>query len=252
MFKRNITSIILATVFMLSVGAAKADILSVDDALINSEVIGEDMHSKQDEAAPSKKGLFNWFKKKPTDSLPTVEGDKDNACRIEEPCENEAKPLKMNYDKTNEEAFVPVNNLSGDEMIKDDEQNDNTKKLTLKKQKVEKFDIEIYLMLSDEQIQQAKDNRIDGEARIKPIMDEIKIIETKVDLIKRKNAPGEARAKQLERYEIEIRQLKSQANEVRKENVESFEHMLTPEQKQLFDDIKRINISPVIKNKNSL
>jgi len=116
------------------------------------------------------------------------------------------------------------------------------KKMTFRKSQAPKYDIETYLMLSPEQIEKAQQNRLEGEEKIKPINDEIQVIEQKIDKILYKNYPGEARDKQVERYTFEIRNLQSQANEIKKENVEGFESILTPEQRGLFEDIKRINI----------
>lgn len=219
-----------------------------------------------------KKGFWLFEKKKKRNhTLQVIQSESiDSACEIDAPCVEDDADLLENI--PGETVVIDKKSFKEEENLRI-KQEKELKKLQQAQQKeekrlqkvaekeakkkkaaflnyLEKVDIEDYLMLSEAQIILAKENRIKGEENIKPILEKIKLLEKKIDTIERRNIPNIARDNQVKRYLLEIRLLKSKANELRKENVENFEKLLTPEQQELFDDIKRINVDEVIKRNN--
>ncbi len=184
--------------------------------------------------------------------IPTIFSNKENACSIEEPCDNVQEEAQEEVQEVKKAAKAKKEKVKKEKVKKE-----KVKKEKVKKEKSEKkldplsifkldwdtsaprtkVDVEKFLNLTDNQINAAKQNRLSGEEQIKPYMDEIKIREKKIKNIEFQNAPSDARDKQVERYYREIKEINKEADKIRKENQENFEKLLTPEQLELFKQI---------------
>jgi len=177
--------------------------------------------------------------------IPTIFDDKkQTACPIEEPCENtiqepeqeqqnnktKTKAKKIKKKKTESETKAKKSFPNIWQFFKIDWNVSTPNK---------KVNIEQYLNLTEEQIEAAKQNRLDGEEKMKPYLEEIKIREKKIENIEFYNTPGEARDEQVKRYYLEIRDINKEADKIREENQANFEKLLTPEQLELFREITK-------------
>ncbi len=202
------------------------DATSISNIETSQQVVNKNLTKKK----------FSFFKNKKK-NIKTIKGDTNSACEIDKPCENDV----IESDKTNELDYsdaVEPKKSSFKEKTKTILQ-----EMKIERTKpVEKINVESFLMLNDEQVEAAKANRLDGEEKIRPINEEIKKIQKKIEIIKWKNEDDDARKIQLEPYYNEIKRLNLECDKIRAKNVEDFETILTPEQKLKFEDIKKINI----------
>ena len=157
--------------------------------------------------------------------IPTIfDEKKQTACPIEEPCEKAVEePTEVK--KKNKKNFPDIL-----QFFKIDWGTSKS---------VKKVNIEKYLNLTNEQIEAAKKNRLDGDEKMKPYLEEIKIREKKIENIEFYNVPGEARDEQVKRYYLEIKEIDKEADKIREENQANFEKLLTPEQLKLFREITK-------------
>ncbi|MDD3014844.1 MAG: Spy/CpxP family protein refolding chaperone [Candidatus Gastranaerophilales bacterium] len=105
---------------------------------------------------------------------------------------------------------------------------DHGKKLGLMKQ----------LNLTEEQDAKAKELRTQSREKIKPFIDQIKIEKVKMKEMIEQSASKEELAKQKEK----IADLMKQTKVIHKQNLASFEEILTSEQKTKFKEIKKKKI----------
>ncbi len=102
-----------------------------------------------------------------------------------------------------------------------------------------KAEFEKRLNLTEEQKKQIEEQKKKDREAIKPVLDEIhkkrqELIQTKRDT----NLTNEEKDKQLKKISGELKTLRVQADNQRKENMKNFEATLTAEQKKEFNKIK--------------
>lgn len=100
-------------------------------------------------------------------------------------------------------------------------------------------EIEKRLKLTDEQKEKIKLQKEQDHEKIKPIMDQI--IEKKKDfknILDDKSLSQEAKDQKLKELKTSLKELKEQADSIRKENFNNFENLLTEKQKKEFEKIK--------------
>lgn len=108
-----------------------------------------------------------------------------------------------------------------------------------KEMEAKKADFEKRLKLTDEQKKQIEENRIHDHEKIKPILDEIRVKKQEFRRIDSDTSLSqEDKEKQKNELRSELKDLKMQADNCRKENMKNFESILTEKQKKEFSKIK--------------
>ncbi len=95
------------------------------------------------------------------------------------------------------------------------------------------------LNLTQEQKDILKKNREASKEKMKPIMKKMSKKKYELDKVMLSNASKEQKAKKIEKIKGEMKVLKQQADEIRKEDMKKFESVLTDEQKAKFEEIKK-------------
>lgn len=96
------------------------------------------------------------------------------------------------------------------------------------------------LNLSEEQKKTIEANKIKDREKMTPIIKEIREKQKAFrDIDKNANLTIEQKQKEKQKVKAEIKALKTQADEYRKENMKNFENILTPKQKAEFEKIKK-------------
>lgn len=95
------------------------------------------------------------------------------------------------------------------------------------------------LQLTEEQKVQARELRIKGHERMKPVMDQIKEKRKEAEMVKLSRIAVQAQEEKLAVIEAEIKELEKQAMEIRKANFKKFESILTPKQKRILKQMKK-------------
>lgn len=105
--------------------------------------------------------------------------------------------------------------------------------------KAKKAEFEKRLNLTEEQKKQIEENKIKDREKIKPIIDELRLKHHEyIKIDKDPNLSKEEKNKAKNELKQELKTLKMQADNCRKENMKNFEAILTPEQKKEFEKIK--------------
>lgn len=94
------------------------------------------------------------------------------------------------------------------------------------------------LNLTEEQKALAKQQREESIAKIKPIIEEINNKKAEIETIKMSKMAQQAIDEKVSQLENEIRTLRKQAHEIRRENMKAFDATLTEEQKKEFQKMK--------------
>ena len=95
------------------------------------------------------------------------------------------------------------------------------------------------LGLTDVQKQKAKEIRIKGHKKIKPIFEEIQGKKKEIEMIKLSKMAEKGQAEKIEQLNKEIQALEKQLKKARKENMKEFESILTKEQKATLKTMKK-------------
>lgn len=101
-----------------------------------------------------------------------------------------------------------------------------------------KIQFEKRLKLTDEQKAQAKLIHKKGFEKIKPIMDEIAQKRAEIEAVAKSKISTEAQKEKFETLRKDIRDLKRKAHEIRKENMQEFESILTKKQLKELNKMK--------------
>lgn len=94
------------------------------------------------------------------------------------------------------------------------------------------------LNLTEKQKAQAKKLNEKGKAQMEPIMKKMKAKHQEMQALKNSSLTDEEKTQQMEKLRTEVQALDKQAREIRKKNSESFEKILTKEQKTEFEKMK--------------
>ena len=98
-------------------------------------------------------------------------------------------------------------------------------------QKVQRMEaFEKRLGLTDEQKAKAKDIRIKGHEKLKPVMDEIIAKKQEAKMVKMSRIAVQVQEERLSKIDAELKVLEKKAHEIRKSNMKEFESILTPEE----------------------
>ena len=110
-----------------------------------------------------------------------------------------------------------------------------------KKEKCEKRHekLDERLQLTEAQKVQAKEIRMKGHEKIKPVMVKIKDKKEAIKAIKESDLTDVEKDKKIAPLKAEMKKLKMEAKKIREQNMKEFEAILTPEQKVEFEKIKQ-------------
>lgn len=95
------------------------------------------------------------------------------------------------------------------------------------------------LGLTDEQKQQAKELRMQGFEKIKPVIDELKAKEQEIQTVKNSNLAPLAQKEKLNSLYSDIHKLRKEAHDIRVENMKGFEDILTADQRKILKEMKQ-------------
>ncbi len=95
------------------------------------------------------------------------------------------------------------------------------------------------LGLTEEQKVQAREIRIEGHKKMKPIFDQIRAKKKEAEMVKLSRIAVQAQEEKLAVIEAEIKELEKQAMEIRKANFKKFESILTRDQKKILKQMKK-------------
>ena len=96
------------------------------------------------------------------------------------------------------------------------------------------------LGLTDEQKAKSEQIRKDGFEKMKPVMDQIKVKRDEIKTIRENGSLTQAEANaKVQALHKEIMELKGQAKEIRKQNMQDFEAILTDKQKKTLEKMKQ-------------
>ncbi len=95
------------------------------------------------------------------------------------------------------------------------------------------------LGLTDEQKQQAKELRMQGHEKIKPVIEKIKAREQEAQLVKNSKLAPAAQEEKLHSIYSDIKSLRKEAHDIRVENMKNFEDILNAEQKKTLKEMRQ-------------
>ena len=95
------------------------------------------------------------------------------------------------------------------------------------------------LKLTEDQKKQAREIRMKGHEKIKPVFEKMKAKHEEIKAVKESSLSQEEKEKKITALKKDMRELKKQARDIRNENTKEFEAILTPEQKAEFEKIKQ-------------
>lgn len=95
------------------------------------------------------------------------------------------------------------------------------------------------LGLTEEQKIKAKELRVKGYEKIKPVIDEIIAKKQEAKMVKMSRIAVQAQEEKLAKIDAELKVLEKKAHDIRKANMKDFESILTRKQKKILKDMKK-------------
>ena len=116
--------------------------------------------------------------------------------------------------------------------------NPPTKEEMIAKRQAREAAFEQKLGLTAEQKTKAKEIRQKGHEQLKPLFEQIKLKKQEAEMVKLSRIATWAQEEKLAQIDKEIKDLKKQINEIRKDNMKEFESILTKSQKKTLKQMK--------------
>jgi len=101
-----------------------------------------------------------------------------------------------------------------------------------------KKEFEQRLNLTEKQKQKAKEIHQEGRRAIEPVMIQIEVKRQEINTVKLSKISDKAQQEKIDRLNNEIKELETQAREIRKKNSQDFEKILNKKQKAELDKMK--------------
>lgn len=114
-----------------------------------------------------------------------------------------------------------------------------SKEEMIQRRKAREAEFEQKLGLTEAQKVKAKELRIKGREKMKPVIEEIKAKKQEAKMVKMSRIAVEFQEEKLAVIDAEIKVLEKKANEIRKQNMKDFESILTREQKKILKQMKK-------------
>ena len=109
----------------------------------------------------------------------------------------------------------------------------------IKMKKAREAAFEQKLGLTDEQKIKAKEIRLEGHKKMKPIVEQIFAKKQEAKMVKMSRMAVQMQEEKLAVIDKEIADLEKQANEIRKQNMKQFESILTRDQRKILKQMKK-------------
>ena len=117
--------------------------------------------------------------------------------------------------------------------------NPPNKEEMMKMRKAREAEFEQKLGLTEAQKAKAKELRIKGHKKMKPVMEELKAKKQEAQMIKYSRMAVRMQEEKLAVLDKEIAELEKKANSIRKQNMKEFESILTKDQKKILQQMKQ-------------
>lgn len=118
--------------------------------------------------------------------------------------------------------------------------NDIAKQQAFQKMKAQReLAFEKRLALTDEQKVKAKEIRIKGHEKIKPVIEEIVAKKQEAKMVKMSRVAVQVQEERLAVIDAELKILEKKARDIRKANMKEFESILTKQQKKTLKEMKK-------------
>ena len=114
-----------------------------------------------------------------------------------------------------------------------------SKEEMMQRRKAREAEFEQKLGLTEAQKLKAKELRIKGREKMKPVIDEIKSKKQEAKMVKLSRMAVQAQEEKLAEIDAELKVLEKKANEIRKQNMKDFESILTREQRKILKQMKK-------------
>lgn len=95
------------------------------------------------------------------------------------------------------------------------------------------------LNLTEEQKAKAKDIRVKGHEKLKPVIEEIKAKKQEAKMVKMSRIAVQVQEERLDAIDKELKVLEKRAHDLRKQNMKEFESILTRDQKKTLKQMKK-------------
>ena len=109
----------------------------------------------------------------------------------------------------------------------------------IKMKKAREAAFEQKLGLTEEQKVKAREIRLDGHKKMKPVVEQIFAKKQEAKMVKLSRISVEMQEEKLAVIDKEISELEKQANEIRKQNMKQFESILTRDQRKILKQMKK-------------
>ena len=131
---------------------------------------------------------------------------------------------------------ISLSTVNPNEAIKQPEFNkQNINTIRIQREKV----FENRLGLTEEQKIKAKEIRIKGHEKIKPVIEEIKAKKQEAKMVKMSRIAVQVQEERLAEIDAELKVLEKKAHDIRKANMKEFESILTKKQKRTLKQMKK-------------
>ena len=108
----------------------------------------------------------------------------------------------------------------------------------MKQRKAHEAAFEQKLGLTEAQKAKAKELRIKGHKKMRPVMEEIKSKKQEAEAIKRSKMAIRMQEEELAKIDTDLKVLEKKAHKIRQQNMKDFESILTKDQKKILNQMK--------------
>lgn len=129
--------------------------------------------------------------------------------------------------------------FAGEEFKRPNCKNPPSREEMIKMRKAREAAFEQKLGLTEAQKAKAKEIRQKGHKEMKPIMGELREKRQEADMVKMSRIVGQDQEARLNAIDKDIKNLEKKANVIRKKNMKEFESILTKDQKKILEEMKK-------------
>lgn len=129
--------------------------------------------------------------------------------------------------------------FAGEEFKRPNCKNPPSKEEMIKMRKAREAAFEQKLGLTEAQKAKAKEIRQKGHKEMKPIMSKLREKRQEADMVKMSRIVGQDQEARLNAIDKDIKNLEKKANVIRKKNMKEFESILTKDQKKILEEMKK-------------
>ena len=131
--------------------------------------------------------------------------------------------------------FISATFVTANEQVKQPNKKPNFAEVKAQREKA----FEKRLGLTEEQKIKAKEIRIQGHEKIKPVIEQIIAKKQEAKMVKMSRIAVQVQEERLNAIDAELKVLEKKAHDIRKANMKEFESILTKEQKKILKQMKK-------------